>query len=316
MIDIIIDTDLGYDCDDSGALVVANKLHAQKRMNLLAVTHCVNRNKGAFAIKKINEYYGNGDIPVGVSKGYAFEVERFYEEFFLKLKYRDDFAGFPEKPSFYKMLDGCFGDSFSPDEPFAFSHEVIVEQLEIADDQSVTLVCIGQLNTFATLVKNYHELLKKKVKKAVVMCGNFAQDGEYFDDGETLWHGEFNVIMDLESARTVIEKAEIPIDFIDFHQGVDVLTGEGLSGQTDNPAYKMYQIHKKGRECPSWDPIAVVYASGEYGDLFSATPFGKVALDKRGRTTFCVGDGRHRLVSISAENKKKLRTVINDYFRA
>ena len=89
---IIIDTDLGYDCDDSGTLVLANKLHSQKIIDVLAVTHCVNRNEGGMAIKHINSYYGNDEIPIGVSDNYAFNVDDFYEAFYKNLKYNENFT--------------------------------------------------------------------------------------------------------------------------------------------------------------------------------------------------------------------------------
>ncbi len=314
MENIIIDTDLGYDCDDGGALIIANKLHKQGRIRVAVMTHCVNSNEGAFAIKKINEYYGNSDIPIGVSDYYAFDVNLLYEEFFCKLKYRDDFAGFKEKPSFYKLLRGCFSQEVSSKEKFVCSSDLILEDLEQAEDNSITLVCIGQLNTLAALIKKNHSLLKKKIKKAVVMCGNFAQTGDYFDDGETLWNGEFNVIMDIKSAQTVINESDIRIDFIDYNQGIDILTGDGLFNQTDNPVSKMYNIHGKGKECASWDPITVLYASGEYDYIFQATSMGKAFVNEHGKTTFSVGNGKHRLISIIPEKKNELRNLINDFF--
>ena len=54
---LIIDTDLGFDCDDAGALAFANILHNEGAVSLLAVTHSVNRQIGAAAIRNINTYY-------------------------------------------------------------------------------------------------------------------------------------------------------------------------------------------------------------------------------------------------------------------
>lgn len=46
---LIIDTDLGFDCDDAGALAFANILHNEGAVSLLAITHSVNRQIGAAA---------------------------------------------------------------------------------------------------------------------------------------------------------------------------------------------------------------------------------------------------------------------------
>ena len=310
---IIIDTDLGFDCDDAGALALANYFHNKKEIDLITVTHCVNRIIGAVAIEKINGYYGNSNICVGISNGYAFNVDNLYEEIFLKLKYRDDFKGFSEKPSFYKLLNSFVTDEELNGKVYQNSVKLILDKLKTAEDKSVTLVCIGQLNNFANLIKADKELAKRKLKKAVVMCGNFKQIGDYYDDGETLWHGEFNVIMDVKSAKEVISNTDMPIDFVDYNNGDDILTGDGLLGQEDNPVYKTYKIHGKGRECSSWDLVALLHATGLYSNLFVLSDCGSVKVVNKGRTEFNLGGGKHRLVAV--KDKSAIREEINRIFK-
>ena len=96
MENLIIDTDFGFDCDDAGALAVANILINEGKINILAVTHSVNKKIGCDAIKLINDYYGNPDIPVGVAERYALNVDEFYEEFYAKFHYADGFPGWGE----------------------------------------------------------------------------------------------------------------------------------------------------------------------------------------------------------------------------
>ena len=313
---LIIDTDLGYDCDDGGVLVLANKLYKQKLIDILAITHCVNRTEGAMAIKRINEYYGNKNIPVGVSDDYAFDVDNLYDEFFKKFKYSEGFNGFSVKPSFYKLLHAAFSDEeLQADTDFPNPEDLIKEKLQGVEDNSVILLCIGQLNDFAKLIKSSYELLNRKLKRAVVMCGNFLQAGKYYDDGELLWPGEFNIIIDIESAKFVFNNNDLPIDIIDYNQGIGVLTGSGFIGQEDNGVYKMYKSHGKGRECASWDPISFLYASGMYENLFNVSEYGKVLVEEGGRTVFNTKSGKHRLVSIKPEKKSEIRNIINNLFR-
>ena len=315
MENIIIDTDLGFDCDDGGALLIANKFHNKKLFNLLAVTHCVDKLCGANAIKFINEYYGNPQILVGLSDNYAFDVDNLYEEFFAKLKYREDFCGFTEKPSFYKLIDGAFDKGvLEKDNTYKSSSGLIKDVLMTAEDNSITLVCIGQLNTLAKLVCEDYSLLSRKLKKAVVMCGNFKQDGEYYDDGETLWHGEFNVIMDVNSAKKVVNDVDLPIDFVDYNQGDDVLTGKTLNEDENSPVFSMYKIHGKGGECSSWDIVALLWASDCYNDLFEVSNYGKAKVVGRGKTEFYLENGRHRLVTIKKDSKIQLKNLINNIF--
>lgn len=71
-IKLIIDTDLGSDSDDVGALMVAHRLHQAGECELLAVTSSVSRSDSVAAIDVINRFYG-ADLPTGNVKinGYA-----------------------------------------------------------------------------------------------------------------------------------------------------------------------------------------------------------------------------------------------------
>ena len=104
MENLIIDTDFGFDCDDAGALAAANILINEGKINILAVTHSVNKKIGCDAIKLINDYYGNPDISVGVAGRYALNVDEFYEEFYAKLNNRNSFDVEVAKNAFKEML--------------------------------------------------------------------------------------------------------------------------------------------------------------------------------------------------------------------
>lgn len=45
MVKIIIDTDIGSDCDDAGALALAHNLANEGKCQILAVTNCLSRKK-------------------------------------------------------------------------------------------------------------------------------------------------------------------------------------------------------------------------------------------------------------------------------
>ena len=55
---LIIDTDMSTDCDDVGAVCVANALADNGEVNLLAVVHNTGLPEGAGAISVLNTYYG------------------------------------------------------------------------------------------------------------------------------------------------------------------------------------------------------------------------------------------------------------------
>lgn len=64
---IFIDTDIGPDCDDAGALAIANRLHHEKRIELLGVTHCTSDIGGSYTVSAINQWFGNSGIPAAHS---------------------------------------------------------------------------------------------------------------------------------------------------------------------------------------------------------------------------------------------------------
>jgi inosine-uridine nucleoside N-ribohydrolase len=59
---LIIDTDMGYDVDDVGAVCIANALVASQEADILAILHNVGYEKGIGGVSVINHYYGHDHI--------------------------------------------------------------------------------------------------------------------------------------------------------------------------------------------------------------------------------------------------------------
>lgn len=311
---IIIDTDLGFDCDDAGALAIANKLKNDGKIDILAVTHSVNKKIGCDAIKLINDYYGNPDIPVGVAERYALNVDEFYEEFYVKFHYAESFSGWGEKPTFYKILNNLNLEKYK-NNVYRSAKEVIVEALEKSEDKSITVLCIGQANNVADVLSENFALFYQKVKRVVIMCGNF-NDYEYeYRLGDMYWKGEFNVILDVKSMQKLFAEKNLPVCVLDFNQGFDVLSGEGLAEQKCNPVRDAYIAHKVGQSLnmPSWDIMALMFASGEFDDMFSLSGTGTVSVDDNGKTTFKQGNGEHCIIYRKFD-QKVFFDLINELF--
>ena len=66
---LIIDTDMGLDVDDVGALSVAHNLANKGQTNILATIHNSGFDLGIAAVKVINNYYGRDKVPIGAYKG-------------------------------------------------------------------------------------------------------------------------------------------------------------------------------------------------------------------------------------------------------
>ena len=306
---LIIDTDLGFDCDDAGALALANLFQNGSILQIVSVTHSVNKQIGGRAVKAINEYYGNPNIPIGIAERYAIDVDCFFDEFYAKFEPADNFSGWKEKPSFYKLLKALKIEQYNQDVVFSTAREVIVKALMESPTHGTTFLCIGQANNLADMMDgtripgqnfSYRELLLEKTDKIVMMCGNFSNYGEKYLCGDLYWKGEFNVLLDIKSAQKVFTLSEVPIYVLDFNQGSEVLTGKGLKGQEKNPVYQMYRAFRgDSLASSSWDVLALLYASGKYTELFDCSKCGKVQIDNNGKSTFQVGGGSHYLIALN-----------------
>ena len=65
---IFVDTDLGSDCDDGGALALLHALAGLGLCDIIGITYCISCESGPAAIDAINRYYGRQDIPSALYK--------------------------------------------------------------------------------------------------------------------------------------------------------------------------------------------------------------------------------------------------------
>lgn len=251
---IILDTDIGTDVDDAGALAILHVLADRGEARILAVMSC-NRNRwSAPAIDVINTYYGRPDIPVGASKIGPDE----------EIWYHDAVPTFPHRLA------------ASSDAPAAVS--LYRRVLAGRPNKSVTIVTIGWLTNLADLLSSGpdgysvltgKELVAAKVRELVAMGGVWPNN-----QGE----GEYNFSMDLVAAHKVIRDWPGPIMFTGL--GRDVMTGRRLTieGPMDNPVRAFYAAFfraNKVSERSSWDLIAVLYAVRGLSAYFTAVTDGR-----------------------------------------
>lgn len=153
---IILDTDMGTDVDDAGALAALHALASRGEARILAVIRS-NRNRwSAPAIDVINTYYGRPDIPIGTSRTGPDE----------EIWYHDAVPAFPQR-----LAAGS-----DPPEAVSPYRRILAGQPK----HSVTIVAIGWLTNLAGLLQSRpdspsmlagRELIAAKVKELVVMGG-------------------------------------------------------------------------------------------------------------------------------------------------
>ncbi|MDY4212408.1 MAG: nucleoside hydrolase [Eubacteriales bacterium] len=276
---IILDTDMGSDSDDAGALALLHHLSDNGLAEILAVTHCASEISGPYAVKVINDYYGRGEIPIGFNK---------YSKFL---------EGSP-----YNQYTGLLMDEYlNNNSTIEFKDSIEVMRSTLSKNDNVTIAVIGMMNNLAMLLKSQSdsisplsgiELVKNHVKDVYIMGGDF----------EDLSHAEFNVRNDIESAMYVAENCPVPICYCGFEIGDKVITGQKLKRESNlNPIKFAYSVHTADGLNNSWDPITVYCAvMKENNKLFKFTGGKNILFDSAGRVRM-TDDGKDFYVLLKAE---------------
>ncbi|MDD6484284.1 MAG: nucleoside hydrolase [Clostridiales bacterium] len=269
---IFLDTDIGSDCDDAGAIALLQNLSKKGAAQIIGMTHCGSDIGGAVTIKAINSWFGRSDIPVGI-----YTKKTFLEEKHCKIFTED------------------IKQTYLEHNPMpSFEDAVSVMRRAIAENDNVTLVTIGMLNNIADLLrsepddisdKNGIELVKASVKCLYAMGGNF----------EDRSSAEYNIKTDIESARYVAENFPMPIVYCGFEVGRDVITSVDMTSSDKScPVRVAYNVFSGKRE--SWDPITVYCAVCQENEFFKKQNNLHVSFDSEGHTVYTDGGKDSRIV--------------------
>lgn len=277
---LFIDTDIGADCDDAGALAIANILKNNGFIDILGITYTTSSKWGPACIDSIDTYFGNGDIEIGTTsrQNYCENINEF------------------QRVLATEFLNGIYNNNTGELKKVDDAVILIRRKLAKTDDKSVTFVCIGQLDNISDLLDspadeysalNGIELVKRKVKEFVVMGGLFKEKDEKIMFYDATCEVEYNIACDIVSAQNFVDKCPVKVVFCDFKVGYRVFTGKMLLDQnsTQNPvtvAYKLF--NNKPRE--SWDPLTMWYAVFGLDDLFELSHEGNINIDDKGNTVF------------------------------
>jgi inosine-uridine nucleoside N-ribohydrolase len=280
-VNLIVDTDIGPDCDDAGALTLLHLLSRKRKVNFLAMTNCTSNPYGAGTIDAINLYHGIEDIPVG-----TFEKPGFLED------------GFSQK--YNKFITTNYRNRYAPPVKAPSALSVLKKALSEAEDANVIFLAIGPLNNLAALIADPEgfALVEKKVNRLVSM--STAQKQEL---------AEWNIEMDIQAASLVCEKWPTPVIFSPFETGERIITGKnfGTLGQ-DHPvraAYRLFNDGDEGKGRMSWDLTAAWYAVMGIEPFFKLSNQYDVSILENGRITIKDNpSGRFRFLENRIEPEK------------
>ncbi|MEG1706317.1 MAG: nucleoside hydrolase [Clostridia bacterium] len=266
---VILDTDIGTDSDDIGAIALLQNLAKNGKVELLCMTSCSSMIPSAQALDLINTHYHNR-VSVGIN---------------VRTKYAES----PLYGSYARAICSCFKS-----DKRNFEDAVLLLRKTLQGSaEKISIITIGPLNNLSNLLdslpdlisdKNGADLVYDKVDKVFVMGGNFiSQDAEW------------NIKEDVVSAQNVLSKLKSEVIFCPFEVGVQVKSGVNLLKGTSTPMQVGYYVHNNGAR-ESWDPITAYLGATEDFTLLPLSNYGAVSIDARGVTTFKEGNGKHRYV--------------------
>ncbi|HIW74199.1 MAG TPA: nucleoside hydrolase [Firmicutes bacterium] len=277
---ILLDTDIGGDCDDAGALALLNILALRGEAELLAVTSATSRRWAPACIAAVNRYYGAGDVPIGMME-------------------TPGFLDGPGEDIYAEKTARRFGLAQSP--PEVEGAVRLMRRTLAAAREKIRIAAIGPLRNLSRLMDSPPDefspldgmaLLQEKVERVAVMGGvlNSPPPGT-----QQIYTREYNILGDIQAAQRFIHGCPVPVTFIDFYLGEDVKTGGRLTaaGDMSHPITFIYTVHGSPRRS-SWDPITVLYAVRGLDGCWAESAPGRVTVTNDGRTIFTpLPDGRH-----------------------
>lgn len=279
---IIFDTDLGGDCDDVGAAAVLCNLAKAGEAEIVAATYCIGNPWGGWFLKYELEFFGFGNVPVGVLKDEGFMWEPNYAKY--------------SRPYVERMQI----PTPEMDDAVRVMRRALAQNGGVRD---ITLVAVGPLRNIANLLaseaddispKTGRELIAENVVEFVTMLGNFTGPDKV----------EWNVLMDIPSARRCVSEMPVPVVFAPWEVGGHIITGQTLETvPEDHPVRAAYTLYADGQHHTrmSWDLVTVYCAVRSDSPMYERKPM-HVTVNERGVTLPSAGDDMACLVQLANDD--------------
>jgi inosine-uridine nucleoside N-ribohydrolase len=295
-IKIILDSDIGQDCDDAAAMALLHKFADYGEVEILATMFPMQDPMGAPAMDVINTYYGRPDIPIGTYKGTYQYLGKLWDHYNTKLA-----QNFPH--------DLKHGND-APD-AVALYRKILAKQ----PDESVVIVAVGPERLLADLLVtgpdaysklNGRDLIKKKVKLLSLMGAGFPKDQEW------------NIKIAPDAAKLVADTWPTPVVYSGNEIGKAIRTGRRLLTETPatNPVRASFENHpfvdKNTKDRESWDQTALLYAVRGAMDIWKVESKGYNFIDEAGRNEWRQDDDKDHSYLILNKPATVAQKIIED----
>ena len=279
---LILDTDIGPDYDDVGAMALMHALADRGEARILATVACNKDARVVPCIEIINAWYGRKNTPVGAPQGY-------FAPRLTTWLHRTDWPGW---------LVSHFAHATDSTSCAPSAVDVYRRVLSSQPDSSVTVCTLGFFSNLKALLASPpdrwsrltgKDLVARKVKLLVSMAGGFPTGYE------------FNVFNDADASRVVADEWPTPIIFSGWEIGTKIFTGNAvrdLPGDMNaDPVKAAYTLALSEDDRPlgrdSWDQTAALVAIRGAAPWFTLR-HGRMTVDGKGNNTWTDdAHGRH-----------------------
>lgn len=305
---ILIDTDIGPDCDDVAALAMLNIYANRGLCRILGIGHCTSNPYGAGTIDAICGYYGNPNISIGT---YTYSGFLSDDKCMIYNKY------------ITTHMNNRYVNS-QPEDAVKMYRRLLAEQ----EDSSVEFIAIGPLNNLSDLLNSPSdefsplsgkELVETKVNRLTAMAGIFdspvagVRELSEKITGRTLSEiREFNVVCAVKAAQNVSYNWPTEKIYLGFEAGL-IETGSLLHERLpdNHPVRAAYQMYTEHGLRYSWDLLTVEFAINDDCPHYQLSENGRVSFDDLGRTIWHTGKGTDHYI-IWAEDSDKIKSDIDN----
>lgn len=306
---IILDTDMGSDSDDAGALALLHVYADMGKADILGVIYSSGKVPyGAAISEAINIYYGRPDIPVGAD-------------------HEGEFGDPIDKMNAGKLARDttAFRNTIVHNRDAAEQTELNRKLLADSEDKSVTYVTIGHTRGLYKLLTSEPdnisplsgmELVQQKVYRWIALgaLGAYNEGDNFVRD----WNFFFNDTQPY--TKYLVEN--FPSDAVFVDAGHEILTGKSLRdtprGNIVRTAYRDWLWRNSEYtfedQRPSWDLVAVHYAVNGLGEWLEYAPQGWLEFDIEDGSRWNVGesDRMHKYVMEKTGISQKFADYLND----
>lgn len=288
---VIFDTDMGNDVDDALALAMLHTMADRGECDLLGVTLTNAAPAAVPYIRVFNRFYGRESIPVGAA---ITTLPKGAKDGFLTA-----------------MLQTAPVRLRKNSDVRAESAVRVLRKLLASSRERVVIVQVGfSTNLNALLASRPDELspldgvalVREKVSFLSAMAGNFVDKKP-----------EYNVFIDAESARQLLEHWPVPIVFSGFEIGLNlkfpaIAIERDFSYAPWHPVVESYRAYQKmPYDRPTWDLTSVLHAVRESHRYFELSEPGRVHVDSANLTPFATApNGLHRYLRLTEAGRPRV----------